>query len=66
MFLSNVGIKQMVDGLTAHEGFSRYISTPPKVLLIYQLKPKGAVNNWLLARLRMRFNVLLCQRHVYL
>jgi len=36
------------------------------VLLIYQLKPEGVVNNWLLARLRMRFNVLLCQRHVYL
>ena len=29
-------------------------------MFIYQLKPEGAVNNWLLARLRMRFNVLLC------
>ena len=29
------------------------------------IKPKGAVNNWLLAHLRMRFNVLLCQRYVY-
>ena len=42
-----------------HEGFSRYISTLPEgaargaVLLIYQLKPKGVVNNWLLARLCM-------------
>ena len=29
------------------------------MLLIYQLKPEGAVNNWLLAHLCMRFNVLL-------
>ena len=36
------------------------------ILTIYQLKPEGAVNNWPLAHLRMRFNVLLCQRHVYL
>ena len=41
-------------------------SSPRVVLLIYQLKPEGAVNNWLLARLRMCFNVLLCQRCVYL
>ena len=37
------------------------LERPWAVLLIYQLKPKGAVNNWLLAHLRMRFNVLLCQ-----
>ena len=47
--------------------FSRYISTPARaVLLIYQLKPEGAVNNWLLCHLCVQFNVLLCQRHVYL
>ena len=36
------------------------------MLLIYQLKPVGAVNNWLLAHLHMCFNVLLCRRYVYL
>ena len=50
--------------LTTHEGFSIYIKhtarghNPRVVLLIlYQLNPKGAVNNWLLARLRTRLNV---------
>ena len=33
-------------------------------MLIYQLKPEGAVDNWLLARLRMCFNMLLCQWYV--
>ena len=33
-------------------------------MLIYQLKPEGVVNNWLLAHLRMHFNVLLFQRYV--
>ena len=42
------------------------ISTPPEDgMLIYQLKPEGVVNNWLLVRLHMRFNVLLCQQYVY-
>ena len=36
------------------------------LVLIYQLKPEGVVNNWLLARLRMCFNVLLCQQYIYL
>ena len=58
----------MLQLLTAHEGFSGYIKhtargcSPRAVLLIYQLKPEGAVNNWLLAHLRLRFNVLLSIR----
>ena len=40
--------------LTTHKGFSRYMYKAHHsrvMLLIYQLKPKGAVNNCLLARL---------------
>ena len=42
------------------------VRSPRAVLLIYQLKPESVIDNRLLARLRMRFNVLLCQRYVYL
>ena len=38
--------------LTVPKGLSRYILA--EVLPIYQLTPKGAVNNWLLACLHMR------------
>ena len=52
MIRAHIAHMFMLQLLTAHEGFSRYMYKAHNsrvMLLIYPLKPKGAVNNWLLA-----------------
>ena len=47
--------------------FGRFVTVKPfPSVLIYQLNTTNAVNDWLLAHLRMCFNVLLCHKYVYL
>ena len=51
--------------LTTHNGFSRYISTTSKCAAqgcycLYQLKPEGMVNNQLLSHLHIHYDVAVC------